>query len=111
MNAGLKQLKSLVKRKLEAAGIHDEVRIVKGVVAVRHTYFYRHGMDATKYATRVAEALGTRHFACEGQDEWRSWPKESYFQATVHPQAPVLDILLAERDALADKVLYGVVHD
>lgn len=56
-----------------------------GAVTVKRGYFYRHGMDGSKWATKVQAALAAANIKAEvsGRDNWQPWPKDSYFEAIV----------------------------
>lgn len=60
-----------------------------GTVEVRRGYYYRHGATADSWAARVQAALEGQGVAVVviSTDEYRRWPKDSYFCATVHPRA------------------------
>lgn len=54
-----------------------------GTVAVRKTYFYRHGQTAQTWGQKVTVALGDKAHLIEISDNWKDWPKLSYFEAVV----------------------------
>lgn len=60
----------------------DTVRIKKnGEVWFEYNYYYRHGMDAHKFADRITPKLTERLVFDRAEDRWGAWPKRSYFLA------------------------------
>lgn len=75
----------LVRR--ACAGIADNV-VKRGLtVEVKRAFFYRHGYSADKLADAVraamAQAFPSGGFKVTAREDWRSWPKTSYFVAIV----------------------------
>lgn len=67
--------------------VHADRITIKGDgrVEVRRTYFYTMGMNAQKWAEKVAMELTRAGFQVEvkGQNHWAAWPKQSYWSAFV----------------------------
>ena len=68
---------------LNLGGVHpDSVHTSKGAFVAKRAYFYRHGMTPEKIAESIVKALnksGLQVTILEANDEWRNWPKTSYF--------------------------------
>lgn len=67
-----------------------------GTVTVKRSYFYRHGMDSQKWADNVIKTLaeaGITVSEVEHNDEWRAWPKTSYFTVTVREAETVIRLV------------------
>lgn len=56
-----------------------------GTVELRRGYFYRHGDTAQLWGEWVAEELPKGWRVATTKDEWRVWPKGSWFVAIVEP--------------------------
>ena len=52
-------------------------------VELRMGYFYRHGRTATLWGEEVAAGLPDNWEVIRTCDEWRAWPRDSYFVAIV----------------------------
>lgn len=62
----------------------DHIRRVGNTVEIKRSYFYRHGGSAEKFAEAIAAAIkGTPWRVVGSRDDWRAWPKTSYFVAIV----------------------------
>ena len=76
------QIKRTVRDALDM--VADRVITHKdGTFTARHTYFYRHGQTADKFADEVAAAIADANFRftqIDLEDHWAQWPKDSYFQ-------------------------------
>jgi hypothetical protein len=58
-----------------------------GSVEIKSAYFYRHGQTSQKWAHEVEQRLDSADFfyISEHRDDWREWPKTSYFVAVLRP--------------------------
>ena len=58
-----------------------------GNVEFRRSYFYRHGNDPAKYADSAVKKLAAAGiegaYIVNTADEWKEWPKDSYFMAEI----------------------------
>lgn len=79
------ELKKIIKKKLVELGHDpDSIRIRNKKVEVRQGYFYRHGMDADKFAQSIQTKIGPE-YKVTGEDIFKSWPKDSFFAAIIEP--------------------------
>jgi hypothetical protein len=63
-------------------GIDKVVRHKNGTFSLKRGYFYRHGMDESKWASRVFDMLKKENVdfeIVESFDDWNTWPKDSWF--------------------------------
>lgn len=75
------------KQAIRAAVQTDQVTFKKdGTVEFKRSYFYRSGMTAESWTTRVTTQLFGHGYTVsdiEAHDKWAAWPKTSYFVATM----------------------------
>lgn len=75
------------KKKICAAVSADKISFKSdGTIVFRRSYYYRHGATAEGFGGRVKAALNLAGLAVqsiETTDAWATWPKPSYFVATV----------------------------
>ena len=73
-----------VKKVLKAQTYVDRVTCRKnGSVEVRRSYFYTLGWSASKLAEKVKAVLPAGWKVTDERNEWRAWPKTSYFMVKV----------------------------
>ena len=83
------EFKKLVKKILaESSEIFPDKIVCKadGSIEVKRGYFYTHGYSAEKWAEKVKtelESAGLKVTPVNHRDDWREWPKDSYFVAIV----------------------------
>lgn len=80
------QFQKQVKKQLEeSSDVHPDKIVMKsdGSVEVKRGYFYRHGMDANMWGDKVSKALTISHKLYNVRDDWKAWPKDSYFVAVI----------------------------
>ena len=69
------------------AKVYPDTRTCRadGSIEVKRSYFYRHGMTADGFAAGIQAELSKAGIAAvvTGQDKWASWPRTSWFVATV----------------------------
>lgn len=71
-----------IRDRLLRMGI-DKVTIHRdGTITAKRSYFYTHGRTADTWAAAVAAKLGNVRIISTA-DEWRPWPKTSYFVVTL----------------------------
>lgn len=79
--------KKITKKYLEENFIFDKVSKTKeGTFKIRRDYFYTHGMDEDKWGREVIAQLkkaGIEARVVKTRDEYKTWPKSSYFMAEV----------------------------
>jgi hypothetical protein len=88
----MKDRKMMTRKNLNA--MLEKARIIvdrvslkqDGTIELRRSYFYRHGSTAESVADRLAQSLPELRLI-EARDEWRAWPKTSYFVAVFAPRA------------------------
>jgi hypothetical protein len=71
--------KAQLLKKLQEEGIYPD-RLVKHsdrTFTFKQSYFYQMGNSADKIAEKIKEALPAE--IIEAKDEWKPWPKTSYF--------------------------------
>jgi hypothetical protein len=78
-----------VKQAVEVEGAVYADKVVckaDGSVEVKHSFFYRHGNTADKWATKVFQALEAVGIESrvDAREDFRQWPAESYFVAIVN---------------------------
>ena len=81
-------MKKITKKYLEENFIgFDKVSKTKsGTFKIRRGYFYKHGMDEDTWGREVVAQLkkgGIEAKIVKTQDEWRNWPKDSYFMVEI----------------------------
>ena len=82
------QFQKQVKKHFTESDYADKIVCKQdGSVEVKHSYFYRHGNTAEKWADRVKSNLEKAGFKVEvdSRDDFRQWPADSYFVAIVTP--------------------------
>ena len=82
------KFKKLVKKILDESSevFADKVVCkVDGSIEVKRGYFYAHGYSAEKWAEKVKTELENAGLkvSVSNRDDWRTWPKDSYFVAIV----------------------------
>lgn len=74
------------KSKFRDAVSADKITFhANGEVTCKRAYFYRHGQDAHSFADRVKAQAEAAGFVVEDMavdDQWKPWPKTSYFSCT-----------------------------
>jgi len=75
-------------RDLFPEGLHCDRVICKkdGTFEMRSGYFYRHGRTAEKFRGKIVRVFTAAGWCCTVVgygDEWREWPKDSYFWVRV----------------------------
>jgi len=79
--------KKITKKYLEENFFFDKVNKTReGTFKIRRSYFYRHGIDEDKWGREVIAQLkkvGIEAKVVKTRDEFKSWPKHSYFMAEV----------------------------
>ena len=100
----VKQLKKEIKAKEEGICC-DEIRIRKGKVEIKRSYFYTHGQSAEKMATGIDLVLGltAAGHKVSHEDRYASWPKISYFVVIVEPKADNQNIKVGDEVAFEGK--------
>jgi len=86
MNKGTKK-KKITKKFLEENFFFDKVsRTRDGTFKIRKAFFYRGGMTASGWGRKVISQLreaGIDARLVRTEEEWKEWPKTSYFMAEV----------------------------
>ena len=57
----------------------DSLSVRKGVYTAKRMFYYRHGMDATKYAASIMMQLPETAKMVKKGESWNAWPKDSFF--------------------------------
>jgi hypothetical protein len=74
---------STIKDVLWKAGIYSAHLSKSGnIFTWKHSFFYTHGGSADKYSNQIRNALEKAGFRCtimETRNDWKNWPKTSYF--------------------------------
>ena len=80
-------MKKITKKYLEENFIFDKVSGTKdGTFKIQRGYFYRHGMDEDTWGREVIAQLkkaGIKAKLIKTRDEYKTWPKGSYFMAEI----------------------------
>ena len=65
---------------LQEKGIYPDRLIAHkdGSFTVKESYYYRHGQSPEKIADKIKKAIPGVEII-DTEDEWRAWPKTSYF--------------------------------
>jgi len=61
---------------------YDKLSLSSGVWTAKAGYYYRHGQSPETIATEIKTKLRSVGLTTEiisGEDQWRAWPKDSYF--------------------------------
>lgn len=58
-----------------------------GTMEIKMHYFYRHGNTDAKWGTKIMKSpIGKISNLVRTYDDYRSWPKDSYFVAVIEPK-------------------------
>ena len=81
-NKWQKEIKRFLKE--ESDIMPDKIVCHKdGTLSVMRGYYYRHGLDAEKWAERVMNSLGEKARLVLFRDEYKTWPADSYFRVII----------------------------
>jgi len=89
MNAEQRKLKKFITEWMTCRDSEGGIVCKKdGTVEIKSSYFYRHGNTSIKHGEAVTQQLQheqapTGWKVVDTRDEWKSWPKTSYFIAVV----------------------------
>ena len=80
MNKAQRQFKKWYMETADATLIVDKITCrASGVIELRRSFFYRHGNTPETLAAKYADYLPDGWEAFDAKEEWREWPKTSYW--------------------------------
>ena len=70
-------------------GVDKITRHKDGTFSLKRSFFYRHGMDTNKFYEIISKQLtelGVEFIVEETFEDWKPWPKTSYFVVRISVQ-------------------------